>query len=484
MIYTALYELEKTPVLSSDQAIKIKSYINNKYHYFTNAEAATIFADAVHKILDNELKIFSKTERQTIKKDILANAVYRDQFFLTGYDVFKGIIHVERSEGDFLVLVKEWLRTHFDYTKSTSFVREIENYINGFEDNKSYTVKNNSYVDKKDYGTAKVVKSVINDQILETAVPSNCIEADMVTRRNDKTLISDILSSSYGYALEKVCDSYNILLENSRSAINQGEKLLNQTKSIVLDNEWREALWDRVANPVKASIVALGILVAIQTSNYVDSNIHAIRSSGLNSTTQLTYESGYAIASNDTMIPLLPEKLYTKLKDSSEIVGENLNKTTTKNESVKQNSNDFVEFSYRSIDAESLKNYLKKRNSKLAEEPYFSTMLSTAMEYDINPIILFAITGQEQGFVSNKSSDAAKIANNPFNVYGSWKKYNTNIQDSSKIASVTLLRLYEGCPDGTDPIKWINRKYAEDKNWHKGVNSIIEEIESKVCYNN
>jgi hypothetical protein len=138
------------------------------------------------------------------------------------------------------------------------------------------------------------------------------------------------------------------------------------------------------------------------------------------------------------------------------------------------------DFRYIEIDRMTLKGWLNGKNSILAEEPYFSTILDTAKRYDLNPLLMFSITGQEQGFVPKDQSNAAKIANNPFNVYGSWQVYNTNIKDTSEIAARTIISLSKGKPEDADVIEWINRKYAEDKNWWKGVSRIYSDLKKNI----
>lgn len=135
---------------------------------------------------------------------------------------------------------------------------------------------------------------------------------------------------------------------------------------------------------------------------------------------------------------------------------------------------------YTSINQEKLRKYLKKRNSLLADEPYFSTIIKTASKFNIHPLLLFAITGQEQGFVPKDNEKAKKIANNPYNVFHSWKEYNTNIQDSTEIAARTVVNLSKDRPEDADPFQWINRKYAEDKKWWKGVKKIFEHLQKEV----
>lgn len=153
----------------------------------------------------------------------------------------------------------------------------------------------------------------------------------------------------------------------------------------------------------------------------------------------------------------------------------------SKNKEVKQFIYDIEnelteELRYKDINEAELNNWLIKRKSLLAEEPYFSTIISISKKYDIDALLMFAITGQEQSFVPNNRGNSRRIANNPFNVYGSWRKYNTNIKDSAEIAARTLIRLSKDKPEYIDPIKWINRKYAEDPNWWRNVKYIYEHL--------
>jgi len=137
------------------------------------------------------------------------------------------------------------------------------------------------------------------------------------------------------------------------------------------------------------------------------------------------------------------------------------------------------EYIYKEVDELSLKEYLNLRGSILSEEPYFSAIINTAKDFNLNPLLLFAITGQEQSFVPKSNENAEKIANNPYNVFNSWKKYNTDIADSSRIASRTVINLAKDRPKNIDLLIWINRKYSEDQDWHNGVRSIYEQL--KTC---
>lgn len=131
-------------------------------------------------------------------------------------------------------------------------------------------------------------------------------------------------------------------------------------------------------------------------------------------------------------------------------------------------------FNYKSINKDKLLDFLHARNSMLAEEPYFSAIIRASKEFNLNPYLLFAITGQEQSFVPKDHENAEKIANNPFNVFHSWQDYNTDIYDSSRIVARTVINLSKDKPSNIDIFDWINNKYAGDKNWGKGVREIFE----------
>lgn len=133
-------------------------------------------------------------------------------------------------------------------------------------------------------------------------------------------------------------------------------------------------------------------------------------------------------------------------------------------------------YQYHEVDHDKLKAYLETRSSLLAEQQYYDVIVETAKQFNISPVLLFAITGQEQGFVQRDHELAEEIVNNPFNVFHSWQDYNTTIADSTAIAARTIVNLSKDRPEDVDAIVWINRKYAEDPNWSKGVSSLFETI--------
>jgi len=117
--------------------------------------------------------------------------------------------------------------------------------------------------------------------------------------------------------------------------------------------------------------------------------------------------------------------------------------------------------------------YLHSRNSSLTSAEYLDIIDLTASDYDVHPLLLLAIIGQEQGFVPRDNPYAARILNNPFNVYTSWTNYNTDLKDSCEVAAGTIRNILRERPVGENPFKWLNTRYAEDPNWWKGVQELF-----------
>ncbi len=135
-----------------------------------------------------------------------------------------------------------------------------------------------------------------------------------------------------------------------------------------------------------------------------------------------------------------------------------------------------AEYGYAPVDEERLKTYLRGRDSMLADDPYFGAIVAAAERHDVHPLLLFAITGQEQSFVPASHERAEAIASNPFNVYGSWEDYRTDIGDAATLAARLVAKRLADRPGDVDPIQWINSSYAEDPNWWKGVSWFFEDM--------
>jgi len=133
-------------------------------------------------------------------------------------------------------------------------------------------------------------------------------------------------------------------------------------------------------------------------------------------------------------------------------------------------------FRWHKVDYSIIREHLKQRNSELLNGNYLEDLELVAKKYDLDPLLLLSIMGAEQSFVP-ESAMSNQIMKNPFNLFGSWKNYGESFKKSLNITSRTIINLMKGYGDvGGDPYSYLNKRYAEDPNWKKNVNSIHHEL--------
>jgi hypothetical protein len=130
------------------------------------------------------------------------------------------------------------------------------------------------------------------------------------------------------------------------------------------------------------------------------------------------------------------------------------------------------EYQYKAFDLKVIYKYLESKGSKLIEKDYLTIIDQLAEKYYINPLLLIAIIGQEQGFVPSDHEQADVIINNPYNVFGSWQEYNTNFEEATIICLNTITTALKNRPENIDLVKFLNKKYSEDDSWYEGVTII------------
>lgn|GEM_PF-2714925 len=131
-------------------------------------------------------------------------------------------------------------------------------------------------------------------------------------------------------------------------------------------------------------------------------------------------------------------------------------------------------------------------DSALANMTDAETIISAAQAHNVNPLLLFAVTGAEQDFDDvryDSPGDVAAIAENPFNVGGSWQNGGYTLAESADACANFLAeRLSAPPPDGESAIEWINDPanpngglYASENgqptpNWWENVSGFFEQM--------
>lgn len=126
-------------------------------------------------------------------------------------------------------------------------------------------------------------------------------------------------------------------------------------------------------------------------------------------------------------------------------------------------------------------------------------IVQAGKKYDVNPILLVAITGAEESFVPTRfpvhsywAGEVKYIHKNPFNVYYSWMWTKMNrpqwtLADTANIAANTVRHKLSTSPRyGDSAFEWLNDPrnpwglYATDRAWSKHVAYFYEAISTYV----
>ncbi|MFB5189434.1 PcsB-like coiled-coil domain-containing protein [Alicyclobacillus fastidiosus] len=143
---------------------------------------------------------------------------------------------------------------------------------------------------------------------------------------------------------------------------------------------------------------------------------------------------------------------------------------------------------YQPISPQKLYAFVKMKGSAFTQSD-IDTICTVAQEYNVNPALMVAITGQELDFVQNGTPFESWKLENPFDVFGSWALYHTTLaQSAAYAAQIVEVKLSVAPPSNEDAIIWINDPnnsagsgvYATDSKWAYGVRTFFNEIESYV----
>lgn len=384
-------ELGTKKILSKEDIILLKDYINKKYIDSSDNEKSNILSKTVHQILDKNFLGLKIEYTKLIKTDLIKNTLLKDGKTILLLDIFNSYILLKDRSQDFLESLLDWTNLHVENKVSKTDLEEYYSKLNAVTEN---TETYNDII-----CTQANLEINVNSNITNNFVDNNISITSELQDINDFNTYTKKLTSNFVFPIS--------------------------IKVLLMSKAFRFSCY-----------LTLAFMILFFKNNYIIKEDITYTSVQTNIQTNKT-------ALRTSVAPNLPEY-----------------------------------FMYKDVNINRLKKYLIDKDSILADEPYFSTLISISKEYNLNPLVIFAITGQEQGFVPKKDADSKIIANNPYNVYHSWKEYNTNIEDATKIVCNTIINLSKDLPKDEEPFQWINKKYAEDKNWSKGVKQLYNDLEN------
>jgi putative ABC transport system permease protein len=439
-------ELKASSVLKKEEIEKIKLYIKKKYPDNSSKENAVILSKTIYGILDSNLDGINGEDKENIKKTIIQDTILKDKKDIFRFDIFNACISKLEENPALKTSITNWINKN---QRNSVSQETINSYISNLH--KVNNIEDSSYLLFADGFSSTV--SLENKKVLKKV---NKFGEKVCTI---KEMLQDFKLKNENIYYKEVVIALLILLIFSSSATNslimRSDKIkvvankINAVEqiSVLVDN--KNSRVGEIYVPVdKKSNEGIKISVPVnKKSNKVEEVSVPVNN--------MKKEDGQASV---TLIP-------TTDASSKKVI-------VTNEMSYHPNLPNY--FNYKNINKDKLLEFLNVKNSILAEEPYFSAIINVSQEFNLNPHILFAITGQEQSFVPKNRENAERIANNPFNVFHSWQEYNTDIYDSSRIVSRTIISLAKNKPTNIEIFDWINKKYADDDNWASGVRHMFE----------
>lgn len=365
-----LDNLKQHTIISSQYVQTLQQTLKKEHPDLTSFQRAQLFAQTLHRILDDVLAPFDSHLQKHLKYTLLKQTLHKDGFSINAFDVFNAYAQLDKTETDSMNHLVTWINYYQQYPLTLEKVSALAT---------SFKQKTES------------------QNLAATSIDIDSIDRSPST----------------------ISDCSNSFLE-----------IFTYSTTFFTDRR------------IYVLLSLLLFMVIGLSSLYVSIRIREDRQTSISRLTNI-----------DIQLPISLD-----LAISANYMQPSLQ--------------------YQDFDKKALQAWLDQRNSLLATEPYFSTIIETAEAFNINPLLLFSITGQEQNFVPKNHNRATEIANNPFNLFGSWEAYNTSIKESSRIVSRTLINLGKDCPEDEDQIKWINKAYAADPNWHLGVTYFFNELQA------
>ena len=489
--------MENAIILSTEDIVRFKAYITKKYADLPRKEHAHVLANAINRVVDNNLDGIDLTFRKELKQRLFQHTLALQHYQISKRDVFEEIVVIDTNPEAICTYAMTWMEKNISEIASEFNLEDLKNYVQKVQSPELELSISPNLQPETIHSEIVQPETVQPETVQMTIIQSNIVQSEssqpekLQPQLQDKEVVVHTEIKPVDSNFYDLQDFQRIVL---MILLDVSEKLIpskNLQKKIANYGLWLVMLFTIHTTFQMLPPWKLYELVHNEAPVAIESTI---------STTQpLIIE----MEKNQMMNPIIdlkhcislipPTAKSTTIQETRNVISltqllelklEKKEATVEKKANASSlTSNTDMPLENISFDITALQTYLSEQNSMLAKSPYFETIVDTATSHDIDPRLLFAIAGQEQSLVKQTHKNASKIANNPFNVYGSWQKYNTNIADSSQVVCNTIVKRLSTKPNDADPLIWLNKTYAEDQNWHKGVRKYYNTLRLKTNFN-
>lgn len=445
-----LNSLKDIKILQTAEVVLLRAYIQKKFHDVDPNELDAILTDAVQKVIRGRLPAFDDSAQAIIESQLVQRVIHGEEISITGTEVFQECLANYREEAGYSNAMLEWLNR-------VQPLKVTFDMIHSFTGGRGRDV---ILASGQGSAGAEEVAALADDHDLYTGLFDLDRLPEDESRWDEHFAYEEFEEDEEDGVLWYV-NIWTLFLTFFVRAFHElGQKIDDRPPLSVRFAAWSETVvrntnagWQHFSGVIRATTA----------------EIRRPRTIALSVVTAFCLLFLYVV-----WAPLLEEQPRSATLSDTAPAGQQ------KSIDLDMGNQLPPYLQYSDVNRQQLKSYLAKRNSILQEEPYFTEIMNAARDYNIHPLLLFAIAGQEQSFVPKSGDNAQLIANNPFNIKESWRKYNTDIRASSRLVAAALLRMSQDRPEGSHPLAWINRKYAEDNRWWVGVSTLFLEMSQQV----
>ncbi|VDN48128.1 conserved protein of unknown function [Petrocella atlantisensis] len=469
--------LKKKEIIYQKSVDLLKQYIEKKYPDSTSAYRVRVFADAVHKIINDHIREFRRGDQKRIKEALFSEVSEKAVFSICAYDIMKTCVGLDIDEDTFIEHLTSWINhqqpvpvNQDTLLQITQVIKEellleinteevdeeshalLEQLEAAFTANATHLDSDYLLLDPKslDERFFDINYKDLNSQTTDRSASFEVKDITMTEENlqvDESTLEKEVKDPRPIIVVERERTIEPLILRSVQNELEEEQTWIMRLKSYINFGSYRRDLKQFVIVIVGALVLLVVALALIGKLSRTEDNIMV----------QNDLYMTWPVVNTEQMEEIAHPESEDIFIDASHLD---------------------TSIQYKEIDKTALKAWLEARNAKISEDIYLENLIDVSKLYGVNPLLLVAITGQEQNFVQKDHDFAELMINNPYNIYRSWQLYNTDFDEATRIASRTILTLSEDRPLGEDPVKWINRKYAEDSNWHLGVNAFLNELEA------
>lgn len=119
-------ELQSKKVISKNDVLILKQYINKKYSSYTQVQKLNVLTSSIHQVLDKNIAGIEETYTSKLKQEILKNTLLKDGSTIFLIDIFNTCISEKNAENSFYENIVNWVNSKVENKISLSELEKFD----------------------------------------------------------------------------------------------------------------------------------------------------------------------------------------------------------------------------------------------------------------------------------------------------------------------------------------------------------------------